>query len=156
MAEEASGSVTANKLGANAEGTVWSVCFLDETNKVFNSEYRLVIACADSLGKISIFGNLLEDTTEWELVTNLTLKSDYQENVVIYSIKAAENGNPKKILVACDDNSFREIEYLENRSLVEKVHLEQAHLDDLNDVCYGKGNEKIYTVSDDKALKIWG
>lgn len=140
------------------DATVWEVKFLDEQNFVFNREYRLVICCVDSLGQIKIYGNELEDTTEWSLIAEQKIKSAYQDETIIYSLDVlnseADSTDSIKLVIGCDDNSIRQFEFLKNRTLREIFHHEQAHTMDLNDVKI-VNDSAIYSASDDKSVKLW-
>lgn len=132
------------------EGTVWSVKFLDELDPVFHTEYRLVLACVDNFGKVSIYGNLIGED-DWELICDLTIKSELQPELTIYSICGDAGG----LFICCDDNSIRRLQYGENKTLTEVGCVSCAHDNDVNDLFVDKKDKKLYSVSDDKTMKIW-
>ena len=131
------------------EGTVWSVIFLDELDSIFHMEYRLVLACVDNMGKVSIYGNAIGEE-DWELISSLKLKSILQPELVIYSIC----GQASEIFVCCDDNTIRKLKFGEDKTLIEEECV-LAHENDVNGIFFDNKDRKLYSVSDDKTLKIW-
>merc|ERR1712226_256233 len=132
------------------DGTVWSVIFLNELDPVFHAEYRLVLACVDNQGKVCIYGNPIGED-DWELICSLKIKSELQPDLVIYSVCGDTSG----LFISCDDNSIRKLRFLENKTLVEESCVSSAHENDVNDLFFDKDNGKLYSVSDDKTLKVW-
>ena len=132
------------------DGTVWSVIFLDELDPVFHAEYRLVLACVDSAGKVCIYGNPIGED-DWELISSFTLTSQLQPELVVYSICGDSSG----LFVCCDDNSIRKLKFGENKVLSEVWCESCAHENDVNDLFFDKKDKKLYSVSDDRTLKIW-
>jgi len=134
------------------DGTVWSVIFLDELNDVFNKEFRLVLACCDSLGLVTIYGQPLDGmSADWEKITSLKLKSSFQPDLVLNSM----HGDVRALYVAANDNSVRQLCYNQNKTLTELTSKNHAHEDDVNDLYHDAEKSLLYTVSDDRTLKVW-